>query len=62
MDLGGSPSQNWNAWQNALLLRVSALCIGNEVSQMDEGCAAEETRLVLLRMLQRADPVVENSK
>jgi hypothetical protein len=44
MGLGGSPSRNWNELPNALLLRVSALWIGNAVSQMDEALDAQLRR------------------
>ena len=36
MGRGDNPSRNWNALQNALLLRVSELWMGSAVSQMDD--------------------------
>ena len=47
MGRGDSPSRNWNALQNALLLRVSALWMGSPVSHIDDAREAPLSRRAL---------------
>ena len=47
MGRGDSPSRNWNALQNALLLRVSALWMGSAVSEIDESREAQLSKRIL---------------
>ena len=42
-----SPSRNWNALQNASLLRVSALWMGSAVSQIDDAREAQLSKRAL---------------
>ena len=44
MGRGDSPSRNWNALQNALLLIVSALWMGSAVIQIDDTREAQLSR------------------
>ena len=41
MGRGNSPIRIWNVLQNALLLRVSEMCIGSAVSQIDDSPEAQ---------------------
>ena len=47
MGRGDNPSRDWNALQNALLLRVSALRMGSAVRQIEDAREAQLSKCAL---------------